>query len=179
MKIYEPVRTRTFLVVFWLLWFFSLRAKRRPRKTMWACLSFSEASNCKDQHAKWRNTKKKRPWPFPVSPLNYLINITFQYENSLKLYSDQNYYPHPWKVDHTTGSKDTIRVRWVCCMTENINFRTYPWSLECPTVQWCQGNTYTYILLKSTNDLKNLRASATRNKTQGAAKTIIQLTDES
>ena len=62
-------------------------------------------------------------------------------------------------------------------MTQPINFRTYPWRLECPTIQFCQGNTFTYIFLKGTNDLKNLRASATRNKTQAAAKTIIQLTE--
>ena len=60
-------------------------------------------------------------------------------------------------------------------MTEPINFRTYPWRLESPTIQWCQGNTFTYILLNITNDLKNLRASATRNRTQAAVKTIIQL----
>ena len=47
--------------------------------------------------------------------------------------------------------------------------------VECLTIQWCQGNTFTYILLKGIDDVKNLRASATRNRTQAAAKTIIQL----
>ena len=151
------------------------------------------------------------------------------------------------------GSKSPIRVRRVCCMTQPISFRTYPWrlqyssqivetgaiclefspnflhsrftplfSLKCATrlpqcwaerilehwndckpkstlgggggnhtsvsrfvtriveyltIQWCQGNTFTYILLKGINDLKNLRASATRNRTQAAAKTIIQLSE--
>ena len=146
------------------------------------------------------------------------------------------------------GSISPIRVRRVCCMTQPISFRTYPWRLqyssqivetgaiclefspnffhashlcshlnvpvafpnversvfwstemtanpnqhwggknhtsvsrfvtrivEYLTIQWCQGNTFTYILLKGINDLKNLRASATRNRTQAAAKTIIQL----
>ena len=36
---------------------------------------------------------------------------------------------------------------------------------------------FTYILLKGINDLKNLRARATRNRTQAAAKTIIQLSE--
>ena len=64
------------------------------------------------------------------------------------------------------GSKNPIRVRWVC-VEERV--ATYPWRLECPTIQWCLGNTFTYILLKSTNDLKNLRAvySTATKKTLG------------
>ena len=63
-------------------------------------------------------------------------------------------------------------------MTEPTNFRTYPWGLECPTIQWCEGKTHSPgILLKITNDLKNLRASATRKRSQADTKTIIQLTE--
>ena len=59
-------------------------------------------------------------------------------------------------------------------MTEPTNFRTYPWRLECPTIQWCQGKTHSPgILLKITNDLKNLRAIATRKRSQTDTKTTI------
>ena len=49
---------------------FSLRAKRRPRKTMWVCLSCSEASNCKDQQAKWRSTKNNFSYTLTVPSLS-------------------------------------------------------------------------------------------------------------
>ena len=112
------------------------------------------------------------------SRLNYFINITFQHENNLTLYCSQNYDPHPCKECTTPPrSKNPIRVRWVCCMTEPINFQTYPWRRECPTIQWCLGNTFTCILLTSTNDVKNQKAIATRNSTQATARTIIQLTE--
>ena len=121
------------------------------------------------------------------------------------------------------GFKSPIRVRKVCCMTQPIDFRTYPrrlqyssqivetgaiclefspnflhsrftplFSLKCAARLpqcWAERilDHWNHCKPKSTlgmekshkciNDLKNLRARASRNRTKAAAKTIIQLSE--